>query len=76
MVFESAVASSTTTSVICLRILLSALCPAAQAMIIPVLACFSFANPLVQSSVGAPSVIIKTKGFQSPRVSGVVFCTS
>ena len=73
---SSAVDSLTTLGVISCNTEVSAPCPAAQATTIPVFAFLNSANPFLHLSVGAPSVIIKTNGFQSPFCPVVVFLTS
>ena len=42
--------------------------PAAHATTIPVFIDLNFCNPSIKLSVGSPSVIINTNGFQSPFV--------
>src|SRR5687768_15873824 len=60
----SAVSSVTTFSVICFNRLESAPLPAAQATVYAVFLFLNSPRPACQSSVGMPSVIIKTRGFQ------------
>ena len=76
MAAESATSNCKTISVICFNTLVSALGPAAQATMMPVLTFFKLSKPLRQLSVGDPSVIKKTKGFQSPFCSAEVLTTS
>src|SRR4051812_4427347 len=76
MVLLSAVSRLTTFSVICFSRLASAPAPAAQATVYAVLRFLNSSKPACQSSVGIPSVIMNTSGFQSPFCSAVVFVTS
>lgn len=76
IVAESAVSSDTTHSVICFNTVVSAPCPAAHATIMPNLRLRNSSSPLRISSVGTPSVMINTSGFQSPLTSVVVLVTS
>lgn len=72
----SAVSSWTTFSVICFSVSVLAPCPAAQATTMPHLRFLNSASPLLISSVGTPSVMMKISGRQSPLTSVVVFVIS
>ena len=72
----SAVSSCTTFSVIFCRVETSAPCPAAQATTIPNLRFLKSSSPRSRLSVGCPSVIMNTRGLQSPFTSAVVLVTS
>ena len=72
----SAVSNCTTFSVICFNVLVLAPWPAAQATTIPHFRFLNSFNPCARLSVGSPSVIMNTRGRQSPLTSEVVLVTS